>query len=874
MNVGLLITRDRACQANEKNNSKSNGPPKSTGRFWPYDSVTHDSALLRSNHLRALRTGSQSAVQTIAVLTNIIELTLELSYPADDQLTDTTAQLIYKTNRSVRNAVAIHPLLDSLVSLTAQRPDLNPLARQLRDKAKKELPEGVRAVPSSRQVQQLLRSLRSLRLALANNLPDSQEQINGYINTMRTLNNTVDSLLLILAATLLFFFYWYTLRRERLTKKVIDRQKELTQYLEAIPEGVIVLNTDSQIVYINLAAQHFLTITLAGETMTLSDWAHRFQLSHPVTKEPILPANLPLGRALRGEVVLSESILLETQNGSRLLASHARPLYDREGELAGAISIFRDITEASRKEQELQEARTLAERSFQELEIFLANISHDIRTPLNAILGFAELLGQKQEPANELAYLEGIKLSGNNLLALINELLDISQLESGQLVLEPVPTALASVLKAIEADLSIKATRKGLQTDVQVDQTVPPVVLADSLRLTQILLNVCSYAVKFTRNGFVRLTVSAEETDRPGQVYGVFCLEDSGAGIPEEALPYVFNRFGRVANDTLFRSAGTGLGLHIAHGLIGLMKGTVTVRSQVNRGTTFTIRIPFALVSSVDGVASAPPAVTTAPPSPFSAGPASAAVLVVEDNELNQKLLEGLLNRYGVRPVIAQNGREAVAILEQHHFDIVLMDIQMPEMDGYTATKIIRERLKLTIPIIAITAYTMPGERERCLAAGMTDYLAKPIRLEQLDALLIRFVPPLQPNPVALANVHKPLSDEALIDQAYLDEITDGDDALLAELVSLFIRDLPQYRQSLFAALDSGDRATFTQTAHKFRSSLNTLAMLGIADRLKIIETDRQELIAASGGQLARIFQDIQRGISVLEKRLKQYRMD
>ena len=818
-----------------------------------------------------LQASSQSTVQTVAVLTNIIELTLELSYPANDPLTGTTAQLIDKATHSVRHTVAIHPLLDSLVSLTAQRPELNQLARQLRAVAKKELPEGVRAVPSSGQVQQLVRSLQTLRLALADSLPQSQEQINGYIDTMRTLNNTVDSVLLILAATLLFLFYWYTLRRERLTKKVIDRQKELTQYLEAIPEGVIVLNTDSQIIYINQAAQQFLTITLTDATMTLADLAHRFRLSHPVTKEPILPTSLPLGRALRGEVVLSDNILLETQNGSRLLASHARPLYDREGELAGAISIFRDITEASRKEQELQEARTLAERSFQELEVFLANISHDIRTPLNAILGFAELLGQKQASANEHAYLEGIKLSGNNLLTLINELLDISQLESGQLVLEPVPTVLANVLKAVEADLSINTARKGLRYELQVDQAVPPVVLADPQRIIQILLNFCNHAIKFTQNGFVKLTVEVEETALPGQVNAVFCVEDSGVGIPEEALPHVFKRFSRVADDTLFRSAGTGLGLHIAHGLISLMNGTVTVRSQLNLGTTFTIRIPFTRISTLDGLTiDTSPFVATSPLSPFSASPSSVAVLIVEDNELNQKLLEGFLNRYLIKPVIVQNGQEAVTILEEQNFDLVLMDIQMPEMDGYTATQLIRERLRLAIPIVAMTAYTMPGERERCMAAGMTDYLSKPIRIEQLEALLIRFVPALQVNSAPLANVHSVISEEELINQAYLDEVTDGNNELLAELVSLFRRDLPQYRQALLAAAESGDHTTFVQTAHKFRSSLNALAMLRIAEQLKSLETDNQILNPESGQQVARLFQDIQRGITVLENKMNK----
>jgi len=814
-----------------------------------------------------VRKDSQSVIQTIGVLNNAIELTLELSYPPYEQLTDTTARAIFRTNRSARNKAAIRPLLDSLVTLTQYTPKLNLLARQLQVNAETILQADIirNKDNASKKIQQLVRLLRTFRLALG----DSQEQFNDHIVAMRTLNNIVDSMILLLAAALLFVFYRYTLRRERLTKQVIDRQKELTQYLEVIPEGVIVLNTDKQLVYTNQAAQHLLTIVSTESTLYLSDLAKLFRLSYADSKQPFQLDDIPLSRALKGEIVSTDNMLLETKNGSRIIASQARPLYDREDELIGAISIFRDITEANQKEQELQQARTIAEQSLHEREIFLANISHDIRTPLNAILGFTELLRQKQMAPDEQDYLNGIKLSGNNLLALINELLDVSRIESGQLVLEPVPTSTNELIQTVETHLSAEASEKGLHYEVHIDPAVPPVLLADTLRLTQILLNICTNAVKFTKEGFVKLSVYPESSSHIEQTTVVFSIEDSGIGMDDESLAHIFNRFSRVFSDDLFRSAGTGLGVNIAQSLVSLMKGTTNVKSSLGQGTTFTIRIPFVIPQTVTTAPALAP-----PPQPIPALNSSTSrstidVLVVEDNEMNQKVMEGFLMRYHLKPVIANNGLEAVAILGYRTLDLILMDIQMPGMDGYTATQIIRQDLALNTPIIAMTAYTMPGEREHCLATGMNAYLAKPVRMEQIDEILALFPPGLVLPTSASTDIRTTDPQEELINQAYLNEVMDGDNELFSDLLSLFVRDLPEYRQALFEAIETQDRPAFNQIAHKFRSSLNSLAMLRLAERLKEMESEGQEFNLTLAAQLARLFQDINNCLRVLENKLE-----
>lgn len=816
-----------------------------------------------------VHSGSQSVIQTIAVLNNTIELTIELGYPLHAQLSDPVAQAILRANQSARTKAAIRPLLDSLVTLTQHTPEFTSLARQLQVEAEVVLLADIRrnSDETSQKIRQLVRMLRTFRLALSDSLLDNQKQISGHIAVMRTLNTIVDSVLLLLATALSIVFYRYMLRRERLTKQVIDRQKELTQYLEAIPEGVIVLNTDTQLVYTNQAAQQMLTILPAESNLSLSDLARRFSLAYADSKEPFQPDDIPLSRALKGEIVSTDNMLLETESGARIIASQARPLYNREDELIGAISVFRDITEANQKEQELQQARTIAEQSLQEREIFLANISHDIRTPLNAILGFTELLRQKRMAPDEQDYLNGINLSGNNLLALIDELLDISRIESGQLVLELVPTATNKLIQTVKTHLSAIAGEKGLRYEVHKDPAVPLVLLADPLRLTQILLNIGTNGVKFTKKGFVKLRVYPEPSRHPGQTTVVFCIEDSGGGIDDEHLAHIFNRFSRVGPDDLFRSAGTGLGINIARSLVGLMDGTIDVESTLGKGTTFTIRIPFVIPQPIESAPALSLLPQPLPPLDSSTSRSSIDILVVEDNEMNQKVLEGFMMRYQLRPVIANNGLEAVAILAHRAFDLILMDIQMPGMDGYTATKTIRQDLALNTPIIAMTAYTMPGERERCLATGMNAYLAKPVSMGQIDEILALFAPELVLPAFTSPHIRAANTEHELIDWNYLNEVTDGDNELLTDLLSLFVRDLPQYRQALFEAIETQDRPAFNQNAHKFRSSLNSLAMISLAERLKEMESESQEFDLALSIRIAGLFHNINNCLRTLKNK-------
>jgi signal transduction histidine kinase/CheY-like chemotaxis protein/HPt (histidine-containing phosphotransfer) domain-containing protein len=660
----------------------------------------------------------------------------------------------------------------------------------------------------------------------------------------------IDAFIFLLIVSLLYTFYQHTRHADYLISQVPERQPSGTQYLDLLPEGVAIVDTEQQISYLNQAGKALLDLAAAPDNARLlSDWTARFCASCTGVNDPS-PAE--------------ETLLIDSPvTPLRTLLVQTRPLFDAHGKLVQTITLLRDTSEISRNEIESKRVQKLAEQALAEREIFLANISHDIRTPLNAILGFSELLDQRKTEPDDRTYLEGIRTSGTNLLALINELLDLSRIESGQLTLEPRPVLLDDIVQAVAAEIIPKARRKNVQYRAQVDPDVPSVFMADRLRLTQVLLAIGTHAINFTDEGLITLTVQQRTADPLQGTHLLFTITDAGNDIAADKLEHVFDRFGRVSDQAMYRSGGTGLGLNIARSLVALMGGTISAESHSERGTSFCVGLP------VDRADTPAPVLTqtTRTMRPRSI-PAQMTVLLVEDNILNQKVMAGYLNRYQLKPTIVNNGLEAIEVLKDRSFDLIFMDIQMPIMDGYLATETIRQQLALTTPIVAMTAYTMAGERERCLLAGMNDYLSKPIHMHQLDNVLARFMP----TPVSSYEPTKPTKPVAMgthvIDEDFLNELMDGDDELLAEMVTLFLQDLPTYRQTLFDSAEQQDHALFKQTAHKFRSSLNSLAMLNTAKSLKVLETDTTPDPLAKRIQLTSLFEEINDGLTFLQNRL------
>lgn len=393
-----------------------------------------------------------------------------------------------------------------------------------------------------------------------------------------------------------------------------------------------------------------------------------------------------------------------------------------------------DVTERIKMERELINAKVLAQRNAHAKDVFLANMSHEIRTPMNAITGFANLLRETKLSSEQEEFVANINTAAENLLSIINDILDLSKIESGHLVIEEVPFNLRELVKNVKAVLAFKALEKNLDFEFQIDQTIPETLMGDPTRLNQILLNICNNAIKFTEKGSVQIV--AEILNESSFDYAIlFKIIDTGVGIPEDKLKMIFDRFAQANADTTRKYGGTGLGLSISKLLIELQKGKIWVESQLEKGSIFYFNLTFKKQQKQVLIAK-PIETHLLPINPSK----KVKILLVEDNPLNQKLAMRVLQNFGFFPELAENGQIAFDKVSENNYDVILMDLQMPVMDGYQATAQIRQKLKKDVPIIALTAHSLIGEKEKCMAAGMNDYITKPFAPKNLFNKIANFV--------------------------------------------------------------------------------------------------------------------------------------
>jgi len=384
--------------------------------------------------------------------------------------------------------------------------------------------------------------------------------------------------------------------------------------------------------------------------------------------------------------------------------------------------------------EDYSEAKENAEVSNRLKEAFLANMSHEIRTPMNAIIGFSDLLSKCDLAEKEKDYVKTIKVAGENLLTIINDILDISKIEAGMMTFEDHTFSVLEIFKSLNVMLNDKAREKGISLEFTCEDDVPTVLSGDPTRLTQIILNLAGNSIKFTKKGSINVHVNVVKTKFEKFIFSdcfsaktdsdtllEFSVKDTGIGIASDKLEHIFERFSQAESHTTRKYGGTGLGLSIAKQLVELQGGKLQVESELKVGSVFTFCIPYK--KSNETLHATDVAISN-----FNLNELSELnILLVEDNNLNVILILSLFSENKMKLQIAENGSVAIEKIKANNFDIVLMDMEMPVMNGYEATRIIRKELKNNIPIIAMTANAMSGERERCLSMGMNDYISKPI---------------------------------------------------------------------------------------------------------------------------------------------------
>jgi len=536
---------------------------------------------------------------------------------------------------------------------------------------------------------------------------------------------------------------------------------------------------------------------------------------------------------LSGEVWQGEFHNKKKNGESYFEAATISPIRDDKGNTTHFVAVKEDITERKRTEQELKKSKAAAEAANEAKSEFLANMSHEIRTPMNAIIGFSHLCLQSELPPAQQDYLEKVYRSANSLLGIINDILDFSKVEAGKMEVEKISFQLDTVLRSASDIASLRAEQKGLALRFNKEPGIPQTLIGDPLRLGQVLNNLVGNATKFTEAGEVEVQVKIESRISGHIVLG-FTVRDTGIGMTPEQIGKLFESFSQADASTTRKYGGTGLGLAISKQLVELMGGAMWVESTPGKGSVFAFNLPFTFPHGENDAT--PDSIISGTPGSM-AGLSGLRVLLVEDNEFNRQLATALLARAGIAVSSASDGAEAVRAAQQQQFDAVLMDIQMPNMDGLEATRQIRKNPALAdLPIIAMTANAMAGDREHCLAAGMSDYITKPIQHNVLYATLARLTGRDVPlaEPVATKSQRASGILSALDPDRAIAGMGDRDTYLT--VLGKFFDHHGQAVQSIRDALDAGDAQMAERLAHTLKGIAATIGATTLAESVRQLE--------------------------------------
>ena len=548
---------------------------------------------------------------------------------------------------------------------------------------------------------------------------------------------------------------------------------------------------------------------------------------------------------------------------------------DEQGNVLGAVMVARDITEQKRIEREFIEAKIfaelattiaeeeknkaqnatiIAEEAVKSKQQFLSNMSHEIRTPMNAIIGFTKVVLKTDLTVKQKEYLNAIKISGDALIVLINDILDLAKVDAGKMQFEQIPFKLRSSIAAMLHLFESKIQEKNLKLIREFDPAIPEVLVGDPVRLHQIILNLISNAVKFTSKGKITVIVKLIEEDDV-KVILEFAISDTGIGISESKIETVFENFQQATSGTSRLYGGTGLGLAIVKQLVEPQGGSIKVESIVKEGSTFSFRLPFLKTKAE--------AQTELEILELDNDIKNLKVLVVEDMALNQLLMKTVLDDFGFERDIAENGKIAIEKLENNTYDIILMDLQMPEMNGFDATEYIRNTMKLTIPIIALTADVTTVDLEKCKAVGMNDYLAKPIDERLLYSKIVSLI---KKNSVMnednIENTVPEIPKIKYINLLYLNQRTKSNPVLMMEMISIYLQQTPPLISSMKLSYINKDWKSLHSAVHKM---IPSFSIMGISTDFENMAKKVQEFANTQQEE-----EDINEMVIQLEKVLNQ----
>lgn len=511
------------------------------------------------------------------------------------------------------------------------------------------------------------------------------------------------------------------------------------------------------------------------------------------------------------------------------------------GEPCGLMGIATDVTDLKKHELELRNDLTIARESQQVKEQFLANMSHEIRTPIHGIMSLTNLLLKSPINSDQLTYLNAVKRSADNLLVIINDILDLSKIEAQKMTFESTIFSVSELVNTTYELFRAKAEEKSITLSRQIDECIPEYVKGDPTRLSQIINNLVNNAIKFTGKGSVEIVVDLEDSNEKCSMIR-FRVKDSGIGIAQDKLSTIFDMFTQAGDDINRKFGGTGLGLSIAKKLVDLQGGLIKVDSILDKGTVFTFSLPFDHPDPHELELH-----HTASDEPESRIDTSLRVLVVEDNDINRLVINKIMKDWGIQPDNAIHGKDALEKIKAGTYDVVLMDIEMPEMNGYQCIREIRTTLaepQRSIKVMAMTAHANKKERDKCIGLGMDDYISKPF--DPLD---------LKQKIVALSRKHVDLPDDSsnentekevdaistaesvvsgtvfpepevkLTNLEYLRMLSEDNESFFKDFINLFLTNTPETMNALVNALNASNWEGVRQAAHKVKPSLNYLGL-------------------------------------------------